>query len=177
MWCEVWFMVSGEHVYCAMRSNMDGHYTWKLHLAYTALSLCGELYRRRQRLCSERECASSHYWLYPVATFEFKLWWLLLKSFGFQGRVESHIIWDAPALVTASYSGATCDICGYWETATFNSNVTWDWWRQESVAMSSENWVRDHWDHDETGCEVETADVAVTSSYPWHSLYTRWWRH
>ena len=89
-------------------------------------------------------------------------------------RVETHIIWDAPALVTASYSGATCDICVYWETATFNSNVTWDWWRQESVAMSSENWVRDHWDHDETGCEVETADVAVTSSYPcgltWHSL-------
>ena len=138
MWCEVWFMVSGEHVYCAMCSNMDGHYTWKLHLAYTALSLCGELYRRRQRLCSERECASSHYWLYPVATFEFKLWWLLLKSFCFQGRVETHIIWDAPALVTASYSGATCDICVYWETATFNSNVTWDWWRQESVAMRSD---------------------------------------
>ena len=40
--------------------------------------------------------------------------------------VESHVIWDAPALVTASYSGATCDICVYWETATFNSNVTWD---------------------------------------------------
>lgn len=138
MWCEVWFMVSGEHVYCAMCSNMDGHYTWKLHLAYTTLSLCGELYRRRQRLCSERECASSHYWLYPVATFEFKLWWLLLKSFCFQGRVETHIIWDAPALVTASYSGATCDICVYWETATFNSNVTWDWWRQESVAMRSD---------------------------------------
>lgn len=138
MWCEVWFMVSGEHVYCAMCSNMDGHYTWKLRLAYTALSLCGELYRRRQRLCSERECASSHYWLYPVATFEFKLWWLLLKSFCFQGRVETHIIWDAPALVTASYSGATCDICVYWETATFNSNVTWDWWRQESVAMRSD---------------------------------------
>ena len=36
------------------------------------------------------------------------------------GLVESHIIWDAPALVTASYSGATCDICVYWETATFN---------------------------------------------------------
>ena len=93
MWCEVWFMVSGEHVYCAMRSNMDGHYTWKLHLAYTALSLCGELYRRRQRLCSERERASSQYWLYPVATFEFRLWWLLLKSYRFQGRVETHIIW------------------------------------------------------------------------------------
>jgi len=29
---------------------------------------------------------------------------------------------------------------------------------------------KDHWDHDETWCEVETADVAVTSSYPWHSL-------
>ena len=142
MWCEVWFMVSGEHVYCAMRSNMDVHYTWKLHLAYTALSLWGELYRRRQRLCSERECASSHYWLYPVATFEFRLWWLLLKSFRFQGRVESHIIWDAPALVTASCSGTTCDICVYWETATCDSGVTWDWWRQASVAMRSENWVR-----------------------------------
>ena len=40
--------------------------------------------------------------------------------------VESHIIWDAPALVTASCSGTTCDLCVYWETATFNSNVTWD---------------------------------------------------
>jgi len=27
MWCEVWFMVSGEHVYCTMRSNMDEHCT------------------------------------------------------------------------------------------------------------------------------------------------------
>ena len=86
-------MVSGDHVYCAMRSNMDRNCTWRLHLAHTALSLCGELYRRRQRLCSERECASSHYWLYPVATFEFRLWWLLLKSYRFQGRVETHIIW------------------------------------------------------------------------------------
>ena len=25
-----------------------------------------------------------------------------------------------------------------WETATFNSNVTWDWWRQESVAICSD---------------------------------------
>ena len=141
MWCEVWFMVSGEHVYCAMRSNMDVHYTWKLHLAYTALSLCGELYRRRQRLCSERECASSHYWLYPVATFEFRLWWLLLKSFRFQGRVESHIIWDAPALVTTSCSGTTCDVCVYWETATFNNNVKWELMTSGSSHDALWDWV------------------------------------
>ena len=29
-------------------------------------------------------------------------------------------------------------MCVDWETATFNSNVTWDWWRQESVAMCSD---------------------------------------
>ena len=134
-------MVSGEHVYCAMRSNMDVHYTWKLHLAYTALSLCGELYRRRQRLCSERECASSHYWLYPVATFELRLWWLLLKSFRFQGRFESHIIWDAPALVTTSCSGTTCDVCVYWETATFNNNVKWELMTSGSSHDALWDWV------------------------------------
>ena len=161
MWCEVWFMVSGEHVYCAMCSNMDGHYTWKLHLAYTALSLCGELYRRRQRLCSERECASSHYWLYPVATFEFKLWWLLLKSFGFQGRVESHIIRDVPALVTSSWIGTVCDAMGNFN---LQQQRYGNWWRHISGAMhsnmlASERW-RDGRDHDEVvwsgdgwGCE------------------------
>ena len=51
---------------------------------------------------------------------------IAIEKFRFQGRVETHIIWDAPALVTASCSGTTCDICVYWETATFNSNVTWD---------------------------------------------------
>ena len=161
----VWGVVHGVRGACVLCNAQQYGCTLylKLHLAYTALSLWGELYRRRQRLCSERECASSHYWLYPVATFEFRLWWLLLKSFRFQGRVESHIIWDAPALVTASSSGATCDICVHWETATFNSNVTWDWGRQESVAMCSDNWSKDYWD-DETGCEVETVDVAVCSS-------------
>jgi len=114
----VWGVVHGIRGACVLCNAQQYGCTLylKLHLAYTALSLCGELYRRRQRLCSERECASSHYWLYPVATFEFRLWWLLLKSFRFQGRVESHIIWDAPALVTASSSGATCDICVHWET-------------------------------------------------------------
>ena len=52
---------------------------------------------------------------------------IAIEELRFQGRVESHIIRDAPALVTASSSGATCDICVHWETATFNSNVTWDW--------------------------------------------------
>ena len=51
---------------------------------------------------------------------------IAIEEFRFQGRVETHIIWDAPALVTASCSGTTCDICVHWETATFNSNVTWD---------------------------------------------------
>ena len=39
-------------------------------------------------------------------------------------EVESHIIWDVPALVTASCSGTTCGLCVHWETATFNSSVT-----------------------------------------------------
>ena len=41
-------------------------------------------------------------------------------------KVESHVIWDAPALVTTSCSGTTCKIFVYWETATFNNCVTWD---------------------------------------------------
>ena len=168
----VWGVVHGIRGACVLCNAQQYGCTLylKLHLAYTALSLCGELYRRRQRLCSERECASSHYWLYPVATFEFRLWWLLLKSFRFQGRVESHIIWDAPALVTASCSGTTCDICVYWETATFNSNVTWDWYVRDQSRCVQRSGSENHRDHDETGCKVETADVAVTSSYPWHSL-------
>ena len=35
----------------------------------------------------------------------------------------------------ASCFGTTCAICVHWETATFNSSVTWDLLRQESVAM------------------------------------------
>ena len=46
---------------------------------------------------------------------------IAIEEFRFQGRVETHIIWDAPAFVTASCSGTTCDICVHWETATFNS--------------------------------------------------------
>ena len=51
---------------------------------------------------------------------------IAIEEFRFQGRVETHIIWDAPALVTASCSGTTCDVCVYWETATFNNNVKWE---------------------------------------------------
>ena len=179
----VWRVVHGTRGACVLCNAQQ--YGWtlylKLHQAYTALSLCGELYRRRQRLCSERECASSHYWLYPVATFEFKLWWLLLKNFGFQGRVESHIIWDAPALVTASCSGTTCYICVHWETATFNSNVTWDWWRQESVAMSSDrlgqrplrSWRDRMRSEDGRRCRDVIISMALLVEYG----CTRWWRH
>ena len=48
------------------------------------------------------------------------------------------LLGEVPTLVTASYSGTTYEMCVYWETATFNSNVTWDWWRQKSVAMCSD---------------------------------------
>ena len=173
----VWGVVHGIRGACVLCNAQQYGCTLylKLHLAYTAMSLWGELCRRRQSLCSERECASSHYWLYPVATFEFRLWWLLLKSFRFQGRVETHIIWDAPALVTTSCSGTTCDVCVYWETATFNNNVKWELMTSGSSHDALWDWVWDHWDHDETWCEVETADVAVTSSYPWHSLWA--WVH
>ena len=51
---------------------------------------------------------------------------IAIEEFWFQGRVESNIIWNVPTPVTASCSGTTCDICVYWETATFNNNVKWD---------------------------------------------------
>ena len=35
---------------------------------------------------------------------------IAIEEFRFQERVESHIIWDAPALVTASSSGTKCEI-------------------------------------------------------------------
>ena len=54
--------------------------------------------------------------------------------------------------------------------ATFNSNVTWDWYVRDQSRGVQRTGSENHWDHDETGCKVETADVAVTSSYPWHSL-------
>ncbi len=54
------------------------------------------------------------------------------------GTVETHIIWGR----TNACNGKLLwyyiwNVCVDWETATFNSNVTWDWWRQESVAMCS----------------------------------------
>ena len=39
----------------------------------------------------------------------------------------NHILFgDVPTPVIASCSGTICEICVHWETATFNSNVTWD---------------------------------------------------
>ena len=64
----------------------------------------------------------------------------------------------------ANCFGTTCDICVCWETATFNSNVTWDWWRLASVAMRPDKLGLKITETMTTGCEVETVDVALCLS-------------
>ena len=98
---------------------------------------------------------------------------LLLKSYGFQGRVETHINWGRTNACNGKliwyYIWNVCGLGnGNLQQQSYVGLMTSEKLRgTDDVRNQSQrvhiNWIKDHLD-DETGCEVETVDGAVCSS-------------